>query len=83
MSRPTERVAMDRFALLSLCCVGAAAAAMVGVSAGAVPQPTPTSPVWYAIGALVLGYWLAFVTWARGGEAVARRTGATSESREE
>jgi hypothetical protein len=54
---------MDRWALVSLVCVGCAAAAMVGVSAGVVPQPALTEPVWYGLLALVVGYWLAFVRW--------------------
>jgi hypothetical protein len=55
---------MDRWALVSLACVGCALAAMVGVSAGVVPQPSFTEPVWYGLIALVVGYWLAFVRWA-------------------
>ena len=57
---------MDRWALVSVGCVGSALAAMVGVSAGVVPQPSPGEPVWYGLGALVVGYWLAFVRWAEG-----------------
>lgn len=41
------------------------AAAMVGASAGAVPQPGLGRPVWYGLGALVVGYWAAFVRLAR------------------
>ncbi|MFB6281065.1 MAG: hypothetical protein ABEH40_03505 [Haloferacaceae archaeon] len=41
------------------------AAAMVGASAGAIPQPGPGRPVWYGLGALVVGYWAAFVRLAR------------------
>jgi hypothetical protein len=57
---------MDRWALVSLVCVGSALAAMVGVSAGVVPQPSFGEPVWYGLVALVVGYWLAVVRWAEG-----------------
>jgi uncharacterized membrane protein YgaE (UPF0421/DUF939 family) len=57
---------MDRWALVSLGCVGCALGAMVGVSAGVVPQPSLSNPVWYGLVALVVGYWLAFVRWADG-----------------
>jgi hypothetical protein len=46
--------------------VAGALAAMVGVSAGAVPEPGLDRPVWYGLGALVVGYWAAFVRLARG-----------------
>jgi hypothetical protein len=41
-------------------------AAMVGVSAGAVPEPGFDRPVWYGLVALVVGYWAAFVRMCRG-----------------
>jgi hypothetical protein len=46
--------------------VAGTVAAMVGVSAGAVPEPGLDRPVWYGLGALVVGYWAAFVRLARG-----------------
>lgn len=40
-------------------------AATIGVAAGAIPEPAADEPVWYALVALVVGYWAAAVRWAR------------------
>ena len=49
---------------------GVAAAAMpavmLAVSAGFVPQPSVTTPVWWLLPAVAFGYWIAWVAWAGG-----------------
>jgi hypothetical protein len=38
---------------------------MWAVSAGLVPDPGLDEPVWYALVAFAVAYWVAFVAWTR------------------
>lgn len=52
----------------TLYAVGAGIAALVGmqaVSAGLVPEAGLGEPIWYLLVVLAVGYWVAFVAWAR------------------
>ncbi|WP_380680709.1 hypothetical protein [Salinigranum sp. GCM10025319] len=42
-----------------------AGAGMAAVEAGLVGQPVLGDPVWLILAAVVVGYWAAFVHWAR------------------
>ncbi|MEZ3116534.1 hypothetical protein RYH80_11505 [Halobaculum sp. MBLA0147] len=41
-------------------------ALMLAVSAGLVPAPTPTAPVWWALPVVAVGYWVVWMAWADG-----------------
>lgn len=58
--RPPVRV------LAAAVAAAAMPALMLAVSAGFVPRPQFTSPVWWLLPVVAVGYWVAWIAWADG-----------------
>jgi hypothetical protein len=59
-NRPPVRVVAAALAAVAM------PALMLAVSAGFLPQPTLTTPAWWVLPTVAVGYWVAWMAWADG-----------------